>query len=156
MMALQQWLNEKKREARRAAHAEQTFRNFLRDLRAREPMTERAAARAAAAVLCGIERSLSGDDRHSLEAQLPSRLRELVASCPLHFGRDPAALNRVGLLAIVAEETGTTRREAERLVRCVLTTVRMHVSEGEVSRVVQRLPAEIAELWEARAAEETP
>ena len=151
---MQDWLNERKREARCAAHAQQTFRAFLRDLRAREPMTEGAAARAAAAVLCGIERLLSGDERRALEAQLPIRLRALLAPCPRHAGRDPELLDRAALLAIVAGETGTTLREADRLARCVLATVRMHLSKGEVARVLARLPPGIAELWELRPQQE--
>ena len=89
---------------------------------------------------------------------------QLVAWCreaaALHDAREYDAVVSsgeqvtAGLLAIVAGETGTTRREAERIARSVLATVRTHVSEGEVVRVIARLPSEIAELWEARAPEE--
>ena len=146
-MHLQSWLDHKRRERRREAHAEQTFRKFLKDLRSREPMSESASQRAAAAVLCALELRLFGGERRDLESQLPSKLRELVRQCPLHFGRTPQKLDREELIGIVAEETGTTRREAERLARIVFLTLRDHVSEGEIAHVVSQLPEEIAELW---------
>lgn len=146
-MYLQAWLDHKRREARHEAHAEQTFRRFLRDLRAREPMSNEAATRAASAVLCALEIRLFGGERRDLEAQLPSKLRDLVRSCPLHFGRRPQKLDREELIGIIAEETGTTRGEATRIARLVFSVLRAHISDGEVAHVLSQLPPDIGALW---------
>ncbi len=146
-MYLHAWLDHKRREARHEAHAEQTFRRFLHELRAREPMSDEGATRAAAAVLCALELRLFGGERRDLEAQLPSKLRELVRSCPLHFGHQPEKLGREELIGIIAEETGTTRGEAERLARLVFSVLRTHISDGEVAHVLSQLPPDIGALW---------
>lgn len=62
-------------------------------------------------------------------------------------------LHRDDLLGVVMQETGTTRREAERLTRMVLEAVRTHVSAAEVNDALAELPGDVAELWSGRASD---
>ncbi|MGZ6143733.1 MAG: DUF2267 domain-containing protein [Myxococcales bacterium] len=124
---------------RRTGRAE-PFRSFLRELRAGEPISESAAARTAAAVLCALDVQLAGS---------AGALTNLLRSCPLHLADAPRKIDRDAVIATVAEETGTTRNEARRLVRRVLDGVRARVPPEEAAEIAARLGG-LAELWATR------
>lgn len=118
----------------RQARAE-PFRSFLRDFRACEPMSEAAAERAAAAVLGALDVQLSG---------LSATLANLLRTCPVRFGA--GSIDREALIALVARETCTTRREAERLARSVLASLRARLGAEERGQIAAHLGG-LAGLW---------
>ena len=114
--------------------AAEPFSALLREIRAREPMSEDAAARAAAAVLCAVDVQLAGE---------PGPLANLLRSCPLHFS---AAPERDAVISLVANETGLTRHEAERLARSVFAGIRAAVPREDAARIGSRLGG-LAGFW---------
>ena len=132
---------EEERAARHESHAATTYHAFLRDLQRIGGLREDLAERSAVAVLSVLERRvLPGGARH-LEAQLPSKLRELlVHSAQSRFGR-------VAFLRMVAGELGIEPEAAEPIVRAVFRAVRAKISDGEARDVAAELPGDLAELW---------
>jgi uncharacterized protein (DUF2267 family) len=108
--------------------------------------TERAEA-AAVAVLCEVERRISGGEARDLNTELPWALRDLLRRCELHPKARPERFGRDALLGRVAEALAVDDAEAERLTRIVLSTARALLSEKEASDVVAQLPPDIAALW---------
>lgn len=101
-------------------------------------MSESAAERTTAAVLQAIGERLAG--------RCSGEVAKLLRSCPLRAGRLAAQDERAALIASIADQTQTTPREAERLARSVLATVRGRLTADEAAQVRARLGG-IAELW---------
>jgi hypothetical protein len=114
--------------------AAEPFSALLREIRAREPMSEDAAARAAVAVLSAVDVQLAGE---------PGPLANLLRACPLHF---PAPPEPDAVVALVASETGLTRHEAERLAKSVFDGIRARVPQADVVGIRNRLGG-LAAFW---------
>jgi CBS domain-containing protein/uncharacterized protein (DUF2267 family) len=135
------------RAQRSESRAAQTFAFFLRDLE-RKGLERKLAEQAIESVLCVMEQRLMVDEARHLEAQLPRKVVAMLERCPRHQDRPYQKLNRRQLLGMVAEDLGVSMEEAERITRLVLSTVREHISEGEMEDVLGQLPNELRTLWE--------
>lgn len=107
---------------------------------------ERAEA-CAVAVLCAVERRITGPEAKELNDELPWALRDLLRRCELHPRARPERLGRDELLARVAEDLGVDEAEATRIARVVLSTARTLLTEKEASDVMAQLPPDMAPLW---------
>lgn len=136
-----------RRAERHETRTRQTYVHFLKNLGAIGGMSREEAERAAVSVLCAVEQRLYGEEAAHLNAQLPLKLKELLARCPRHIGVPPRKLGRDELLQLVADDLETTVEDAELIVRSVLLAVRQQVTAGEVDDVISQLPPDIAELW---------
>jgi uncharacterized protein (DUF2267 family) len=95
------------------------------------------AERLAVAVIATLEESLTHDDAEELDAELPARVRDLVA-------RDPRLLDAPGMdmamfVRRVAHRTGMTEDDAARTLAAVISVLREHVSPREARRIATRL-----------------
>jgi CBS domain-containing protein/uncharacterized protein (DUF2267 family) len=135
------------RAQRSESRAAQTFTFFLRDLE-NKGLERKLAEQAIESVLCVMEQRLMVDEARHLEAQLPRKVVALLERCPRHKDRPYQKLNRQQLLSMVAEDLGVSVEEAERITRTVLSTVREHISQGEIDDVLGQLPHELHTLWE--------
>jgi uncharacterized protein (DUF2267 family) len=129
----------------------QTFEAFLTYLRRVGSMSEELAEHSAVAVLCALERRILPEEARDLEAQLPAKLRDLLARCDKHAGMPKRALDREAFVGMVADELGRSPQEAEHLARAVFQAVRAQVSEGEAAQVEAQLPTDLRDLWRHRA-----
>lgn len=137
-----------KRAQRSEARRSQTFAAFLTYLRRVGSISEELAEQSAVAVLCALERRILPQEARDLEAQLPAKLRELIARCDTHSGLRPRALDRTEFVGMVADELGVPQQKAEHLVLAVFHALRAQVSEGEARHVESQLPADLRALWE--------
>lgn len=138
------------RHQRHESRTGSTYKAFLRHLAAVSGMSEDQAERAAVAVLCALEQRLFAGEARHLEAQLPSKLRELIHRCPLHAGSAPHRFGREEFFRIVAEDFGPTD-DLERIARTVIGAVRDQISPGEAEDVASQLPHDLRELWQTAA-----
>lgn len=144
------------RRLRHESRAGASHKQFLRRLMECGGFsTEREAEDAAVGVLCALEQRLSYDQAQKLLTQLPSKLRQLMARCERHEGLLPRDIRRGLFLQIVAEHTLSPRDPLE-ATESVFEALALHVSPGEIRKVIQQLPGDLRELWPgwARAAEE--
>jgi uncharacterized protein (DUF2267 family) len=132
------------RAARHASRAGTTYARFLRELGQAGGYTKEEAERYAVATIVTLEERLPIGDVFALEAQLPSRLDQLLALQPLiglpRMGRD-LFCKRVAQRIEVAPE------RAEPIVRLVFHVLRQHISPGEARHVEAHLPDDLKELW---------
>lgn len=136
------------RQRRHQGHTTTTYRTFLHDVMETTGLPDDdAAERALLTVLCAFERRLFGNSLAKFEAQLPSKLREKLASCPHHRGMPPQKLSQDELLQLIALELGIPHRDAASLTCQILSVVRRHVSEGEIDHLLQQLPQDLRTLW---------
>lgn len=135
------------RAQRSESRAAQTFAFFLRDLE-HKGLERKLAEQAIESVLCAMEQRLMVDEARHLEAQLPRKVVALLERCPRHKNRPYQKLNRTQLLGMVAEDLGMSLEQAERITCMVLSTVREHISEGEIEDILGQLPHEFHSLWE--------
>ena len=136
-----------RRAMRHESHASTTYKNFLKDLCSLSGMDEQKAECAAVSVLCNLEQRIYGEEARDLEAQLPSRLRELLQRCPRHQGKPSEKFGRDELFRRVADELQVDRSEAEPITRSVFSAVRAQITEGEATDVADQLPSDLADLW---------
>lgn len=129
--------------------AAQTWAHFLKELRARGGLGRELAERAASSVMCALEQRIVGGEVDDLEAQLPSRLRELLQRCPSHAGNPPRRFGRDEFIGMIAKDLDVEPEEAEHLARVVFQTVRERLSDGEVDDVSNQLPRDLEDLWRA-------
>jgi len=137
-----------RRLQRRDSHAAQTYAAFLKDLCRIGSMAPEFAEQAAVSVLWALEQRLIPDEAKDLEAQLPIQLTNLLACCNRPMTSRPEKYTRQELLETVGRDLNMQPDEVEPIVRAVFTTVREHVSEGEVEDVVNMLPHEMRDLWQ--------
>lgn len=134
-------------EARATRHASRsgtTFARFVRDLAVTSGFTVPEAERHAVAVIATLEERLPIREVCNLEAQLPSRLDELLSFVPVN---GLPAMDRMQFIERVAARTDVTHVQAETIARTVFTFLRSQISEGEVHRLEARLPESLRELW---------
>lgn len=139
---------EARRLQRRESRANQTYVAFLKDLCRIGSMSPEFAEQAAVSVLCALEQRLIRDEAKHLEAQLPRKLQNLLVRCDRHAGPAPVKFDRDELLEMVGQDLNMKPDEVEPVVRAVFTTVREHVTEGEIDDVIQQLPRSFDDLWQ--------
>ncbi len=135
------------RQQRHESRAGSTYKAFIKELCAIGNMDEELAECAAVSVLCGLEQRVMGEEAADLEAQLPSKLRELVTRCAFHEGKPRTKFGRDDFFQMVADDLKKNVDEVEPIVRAVLTTVRAQVSEGEAEDFGNMLPPDLRSLW---------
>jgi uncharacterized protein (DUF2267 family) len=138
-------------EQRREQHQAQTWAAFCNEVAERAGVDRGVAECAAVSVLGRLEHRITVGEAESLDAQLPARLQELIAS-----GRQkirelrPRDVKREHFVQGVADDLQKSEDEALALVRAVFGTARANISEGEAEKVSANLPADLRALW-ARA-----
>jgi uncharacterized protein (DUF2267 family) len=139
-------MSEERRRQRRESRANQTWRAFVNNLSGRTGLDDENATAAAACVLCHLQERLTGDEAKDLGAQLPVRLRELLAEVC-----GPADVivkyHKEQFVAVVARDLGIAEVEAEALIRGVFGTVRSYISPGEADDVEAQLSKDMRSLW---------
>lgn len=101
----------------------------------------------AVAVLCQLERRISGGEAADLNRELPWAMGDLLRRCELHPRSRPERYGRDELLARLAEELEVDATEVEPMVRTVLSTVRGLLSDKETTDVMAQLPSDLQALW---------
>ncbi len=135
------------RPGEQAREDELRYQRFLSALAgAGRGNAERAEA-CAVAVLCAIERRITGGEARDLNEELPWAMRDLLRRCELHPRARPESLGREELVARIAEDLAVDVDEATRIARTVLSTVRTLLSDQEASDVMAQLPPDVAPLW---------
>jgi uncharacterized protein (DUF2267 family) len=132
------------RAERHASRAGTTYARFVRNIAEAGGYSMDAAARFAVAVIATLEERLPMRDVCGLEAQLPSRLDEILSFEPL-LGLP--SMDRHLFRQRVAERLGVTEDEAESIAKVVFGVLRMRISEGEARHVEARLPEDLRALW---------
>jgi uncharacterized protein (DUF2267 family) len=133
------------REARHAARADQTLRDFLARLRRDLALDEAERARTAFEVVAsGLVRRLTPEEARDFVAQLPSSIRDKLLELPP--GPDPE-ITRDTMQAEMAQKLDLDADHAMELVRKVAACLSDFVSAGEVEHVVSQLPREMKEIF---------
>lgn len=135
--------------ARHESKANASYAEFLDGLCQRLGAERESAARIAAAVLCMLEQRIQLDEAAQLEAQLPTKIRDLLFHCSMHVSEPPRAIDRARFVSVVAAELGVSGADAEAYVREVFRAVARQVSAGEAEQVRTQLPADLGALWPA-------
>ena len=139
---------ETRRQLRSETRRNQTFKAFLHNLRVLGSMNEEEAEKAAVSVLCVLEQRLFGEEAAHLEAQLPSKLRNLLWRCERHIGSPANKFGRYDFIRMVSEDLELDIFQAEKRIRSVFAALRDQVSEGEIEDVIGQLPADMRDLWQ--------
>jgi uncharacterized protein (DUF2267 family) len=132
------------RAARHASRAGTTFARFIRNLASAGGYTIPEAERRAIAVIATLEERIPIREVYDLEAQLPSRLDELLAFVPLN---GLPAMDRVQFCERVAARARVSYGQAEEIAATVFAFLRERISEGEARHVEAQLPEDLRELW---------
>ncbi len=140
---------QREREQRHEAHLESSYKAFINELRQPGDMEQGDAERAAVAVLSALENRIHPDESQDMEAQLPQKLRELLAHCRHGKEEAPQRFDKEAFIDRVAAELDVTPEQAESVARRVFATVRDQISEGESQNIEGQLPPDIADLWRA-------
>ena len=135
------------RAERRASRAGSTYAQFVRDVARAGGFTKVDAERYAVATITTLEERLPIADVCALEAQLPSRLDEILAFQPL-LGLPK--MDRDLFCQRLADRLGVPTAQAEEIGRVVFRVLRHHVSPGESRHVEAHLPEDLRELWSGR------
>jgi uncharacterized protein (DUF2267 family) len=126
--------------------AEQTYARFIKDVATAVGRDRTTAQLAAEAVLHTLTRRLSADCARHLQAQLPTVLRDRLAtrrsSCTW-----ATRFNWSVFISFVAEELDMTSRAAREIIRAVFRAIQLHITEGLVDHVARELPEDIAAVW---------
>lgn len=140
---------QREREQRHEAHLESSYKTFINELCQPGDMDQGEAECAAAAVLCALENRIHPDESQDMEAQLPQKLRELLAHCRRGKEEAPQRFGKEAFIDRVATDLHVTPERAESVARRVFATVRDQISDGESQDVEGQLPSDIADLWRA-------
>lgn len=132
------------RAARHASRAGSTYARFVRDVATAGGIAAEEAERYAVGTIATLEERLPIADVCALEAQLPSRLDQILAFQPL-IGLPK--MDRDLFCKRVAERVGVPEERAEGIVRLVFRVLRQHVSPGESRHVEAHLPDDLKKLW---------
>ncbi|MDB5218615.1 MAG: hypothetical protein JWO86_6542 [Myxococcaceae bacterium] len=134
------------RAARHASRAGTTFARFIRNLAASSGYSLSEAERYAVAVIATLEERIPIREVVHLEAQLPSRLDEILAFVPLN---GLPAMDRIQFLERVAARARVSYEQADSIARRVFSFLRSQISDGEARHIEAQLPADLFELWHA-------
>jgi uncharacterized protein (DUF2267 family) len=137
------------RAERHASRAGTTYARFIRNIADAGGYTMDDAARFAVGVIATLEERLPIRDVCGLEAQLPTRLDEILSFQPL-LGLP--AMDRHQFRERVAERLSVNDDDAEAIAKVVFGVLRARISEGEARHVEARLPGDLRELWREGAA----
>ena len=132
---------------RHQSRAGRTNAIFLKRIEESSGLPRERAAAAAISVLCRLERRILAGEARNMEAQLPSRLRDIVSECTVHAGEKPERIGAEEFVKRVAQDLECQPAEAESIVRSVFCAVRDHISEGEAEEVMGELPPDLREYW---------
>ena len=132
------------RGLRHESRAGTTYARFLRSVAYAANCSWEEAERYAIAVIATLEERLPFREVMDLEAQLPSRLDDILAFQPL-IGMP--AMDGALFCERVASRAGVTATEAGAIARAVFAVLRDRVSPGEVRHVEARLPDDMKALW---------
>lgn len=134
-----------RREARHAARADNTLRQFVARLQERLGVSDPDRALLAFEVVAScIARRLTPPEAQDLAAQLPSTIREKLLDLPA--GPD-FAITRTSIDQEVASRLNLDLESAHILVRRVGESFTEFVSDGEIDDVVNQLPQELKKLF---------
>ena len=122
----------------------ETEARFVRDVATAGGIAAEEAERYAVGTIATLEERLPIADVCALEAQLPSRLDQILAFQPL-IGLPK--MDRDLFCKRVAERVGVPEERAEGIVRLVFRVLRQHVSPGESRHVEAHLPDDLKKLW---------
>ncbi|SEL12798.1 DUF2267 domain-containing protein [Halomonas daqiaonensis] len=140
---------QREREVRHEGHLETTYKTFINELCLPGDLRQDEAECAAVAVLCTLESRIEPEESQDMEAQLPQKLRELLAHCRHGKEEAPQRFGKKTFLERIAADLDVSAEEAESLTRRVFTTLRDQISDGEIQDVEGQLPPDIADLWRA-------
>jgi uncharacterized protein (DUF2267 family) len=132
---------------RHHAHAATTYHAFIDEIGRLGQVASDTAEAAAVSVLAILEERIPIEEVLDLEAQLPSRLRDLLEARRVQEGWMLRRFDRPEFLHRIAEELGVSEKEAERLARVVFQALQERVSQGEIEDVAAGLPESLALLW---------
>lgn len=137
-------VNEQRHESRTTSK----LLRFVRDVGTVGRWSEDEAMRNCVVVLAHLEQRLTGDQTRRFEAQLPLKLREILAEVPKSPpGKPGARFHRDDFIERVGADLGVQKEEAEAIVRAVFTAVRSHITDGEAWAVEDELPRDMKHLW---------
>lgn len=131
-------------EQRHESRASSTFTALMRDVQKATGLDEDAALLATLSVLTRLEQHLAS--AVGLEAQLPSKLRELLTLLRNDAAMPPPP-GAGAFDALVAKDLRLDLARASRVVDGVFTTIRQNLSAGEVDNVSLRLPERLRQRW---------
>jgi len=132
------------RAARHASRAGSTYARFVREVASAGGYSKAEAERYAVATIATLEERLPIADVCALEAQLPSRLDQILSFQPL-LGLPK--MDRDLFRKRVAERMALPEDQAEGIARLVFSVLRRHVSPGEARHVEAHLPEDLKTLW---------
>jgi uncharacterized protein (DUF2267 family) len=104
------------------------------------------AYQALRAVLHALRDRLTVEAAAALGAQLPMLVRGFYYEGWHPHGK-PLKQHREEFLAHIAAECPAVGRGPEQVAKTVFRTIARHVTEGEIEKVKQSLPADLRELW---------
>ncbi|MFO0746177.1 MAG: DUF2267 domain-containing protein [Myxococcota bacterium] len=135
-------------EQRHEARASKTYQAFLRDLARLAGLSEVDGILAVTSVLTRLQQRMDGPPEHAghMEAQLPSKLRELMTMLRADVER-AAPRDGASFEAKVAADLRVDEARANTIIDAVLTTVRARLSPGELRWVARHLPPELHARW---------
>lgn len=123
------------------------YERFLDQLRRAGLGSRERCERVSTAVLCQLERRITGGEARELNAELPWAMRDLLRRCELDPRARPERYGRDELVARLAEELEVDAGLVEPMIRTVLSTVRTLLSEKETADVMAQLPPDLQALW---------
>lgn len=107
------------------------------------------ASDALASVMCAFSQRLSGGEARDVFLGLPPAVRPFLEHCLLRHEEHAAVFDREALVERVAEDLGMSHRDAEHVVRVVLTAVKRMLPVKEQDDIASQLPMDLRALWEA-------
>jgi len=128
------------RAVRHASRAGTTYARFVGDVARAGGYTSPQATDYTVAVIATLEEKLSLRAVRGLEAQLPSRLGEALATQPIY---DRPSMRPAEFHDRVATKLGVSSLEARAATRIVLGVLLSHVSPGEARHIQNQIGDEL-------------
>lgn len=124
------------------------FQAFVDELRWTKWLRNRdEAVRAAAVVICQLERRLTGSHRERLADKLPPQLQAIFDACPVVEGLPAQRTDKRTFLGDVADLLGFDDTRTLQTVTAVFTALRDRLPDEDVHWVASQLPPDLADLW---------
>jgi uncharacterized protein (DUF2267 family) len=102
---------------------------------------------AISAVLCVLTLRLGKRQAEVAFKALPRPVRSMVDFCILHRDERARVFALEEFLRQVADHLDVTPHTARRVIRTVLTALRMDLPPEEIEKVAKQLPSDIRSLW---------